>query len=102
MILRQWLKLRSFSKVLQHCASPACRYQSTAISPNPTIPPALLQKARTVAAEHAHLSKRLDDQYDTQSARKAGTLANVATALLRWESTNDVRLFRPLRLPLTN
>ncbi len=69
-----------------------CHYQSTSTAPTPNISPTLLGRARALAAEHAQLAKRLDAEYDTQLARKAGTLSAIAKALNGWESANNVRL----------
>jgi hypothetical protein len=58
-----------------------------------TIYPALLARARTVYAEHTAVSKQLLEDYDVGNAKKAGELAPIVSALKRWESANEVRLF---------
>ena len=53
--------------------------------------PALLGRARALAAEHAKLVKQLDREYDNRVAKKAGSILPVATALNDWESVSRVR-----------
>lgn len=65
------------------------RWQSTTLPSGPQISPALLSRARALSAEHAHLSQKLEGHYDSDAARKAGSLATVATALSNWEAAND-------------
>ena len=69
----------------------APRYQSTNPTPASTISPALLGRARALAAEHAKLVKQLDREYDNRVAKKAGSILPVATALNDWESVSRVR-----------
>ena len=90
MIRSQWHNLRGLTRTLQHTVQIAGRFQSTATSPNSVLSPALLERARNLAAEHGHLSKRLDSQYDSDSARKVGSLAAIVTALSQWDSANNV------------
>ena len=67
------------------------RSQSTAIASNTTISPALLDRARGLAVEHHELTKRLNNEYDTYLAKKAGSLSAVTSALRDWEIANNVR-----------
>ena len=46
-----------------------------------TLPPALLQRARSMAAEHATLAAALEDSFDAKAARRLGELSRVANAL---------------------
>ena len=62
------------------------RWQSTNAPP---ISPALLSRARALAAQHAQLSQKLESQYDSHAAKKAGSLATVANALSNWEAANS-------------
>ena len=63
-----------------------------AATPPPVIAPALLGRARSLAAEHDQLSKQLAVQYDTQIARKVGELSPAAKALNDWISASTVCL----------
>ncbi|KAK3327709.1 hypothetical protein B0T19DRAFT_475449 [Cercophora scortea] len=47
--------------------------------------PALLERARTIAAEHDQLSAELETNFDTKTAKRAGEIANVALALKELE-----------------
>lgn len=51
------------------------------------LPPALLARARKVAAEHDQLSAQLEANYDPKVARRAGEISRVATALKVFETT---------------
>ncbi|KAK1835436.1 putative peptide chain release factor 1, mitochondrial [Podospora conica] len=51
------------------------------------LPPALLARARKVAAEHDQLSAQLEASFDPKAARRAGELSRVATALREFEKT---------------
>ena len=77
----------------------AWRYQSATTAASPTISPALLGRARALAAEHAQLSKKLNSEYDTQLAKKLGALSAVAEALNGWEAANNVRPSLDKRIP---
>ena len=65
------------------------RWQSTTPSSTALIAPALLSRARALSAEHAQLSQKLESQYDSHAAKKAGSLASVAAALRDWETAYD-------------
>ncbi|KAK0627148.1 hypothetical protein B0T14DRAFT_511879 [Immersiella caudata] len=56
-----------------------------------TLPPALLQRARKVAAEHEKLSAELatSSSYDEKAARRIGEIAGVAAALRELEKTKE-------------
>lgn len=52
--------------------------------------PPLLERARTIAAEHASLSERLERSYDAKIAKRAGELSPVVSELESWEKANEV------------
>ena len=66
------------------------RLQSTSATSATTISPILLSRARALAAEHNQLAERLDKEYDNQTAKRAGSLAPVATAFSSWEAASSV------------
>ncbi|MCJ1273880.1 hypothetical protein MMC21_001673 [Puttea exsequens] len=71
------------------CLARQCRLQSCVTSTQaPTISPAVLARARALTAEHLQLSQRLLKEYDAQVAKRAGSLASVASALDGWETAN--------------
>lgn len=47
--------------------------------------PALLSRARSIAAEHQSLSKKLENEYSLSVAKKAGELSSVVNALGQWD-----------------
>ena len=88
---RQWALLQRFALANPYQSWRVLRYQSTVPSSASTISPALLGRAQALAAEHAELSKQLNSEYDTRTAKKAGSLSTVAMALKGWESASNVR-----------
>lgn len=66
------------------------RRQTTNASPDSVISPTVLKRARAVAAEHAQLSQKLVDSFDTRTAKKVGETAPIAAALKEWEKANEV------------
>ncbi|KAK8024492.1 hypothetical protein PG993_012558 [Apiospora rasikravindrae] len=64
------------------------RYASTdAAAPN--LPPALLQRARNLAAEHATLAATLEQSFDAKAAKRLGELSRVATALRSYDAARS-------------
>ncbi|GAB1314988.1 Peptide chain release factor 1, mitochondrial [Madurella fahalii] len=49
------------------------------------LPPALLERARRLTAEHEQLSAVLEKSYDAKTAKRAGETSRVAAALKRFE-----------------
>ncbi|KAK2044794.1 RF-1 domain-containing protein [Colletotrichum somersetense] len=49
------------------------------------LPPALLQRARSIATEHDALARSLESDYDAKTARRLGELSGVVAALREWE-----------------
>ncbi|KAH6656071.1 hypothetical protein BKA67DRAFT_562584 [Truncatella angustata] len=54
-----------------------------------TLPPALLQRARNIAAEHRDLQGVLAHDFDPKAAKRLGDLSRVATALSEWEAARS-------------
>lgn len=63
---------------------------AAAVSSVNSLPPALLERARSIFAEHSQLSKDLANEYDITVARKLGELSSTAKALEHWESAQKV------------
>ncbi|KAF2468593.1 release factor, partial [Lindgomyces ingoldianus] len=76
------------SRISRPLASRSVRWQSTA-SKLETVPPALLARARTVAAEHKKLTEKLVDGFDTRAAKKLGEYGPVVNALQEWDKANE-------------
>lgn len=55
------------------------------------IPPALLARAREIAAEHKQLSEKLTNGFDTRAAKRMGESGPIVNALGDWEKANEVR-----------
>ncbi|CAL5866626.1 uncharacterized protein PFLUO_LOCUS835 [Penicillium psychrofluorescens] len=56
---------------------------------DPGLSPALLTRARFLAAEHAQLSDRLGETFDAKAAKRAGELGPVASVLREWDTANE-------------
>ncbi|KAJ4417339.1 Peptide chain release factor 1, mitochondrial [Gnomoniopsis sp. IMI 355080] len=54
-----------------------------------TLPKALLERARKLAAEHDALSQKLAGDFDSKIAKRAGEIAGVASALREWDSAQS-------------
>lgn len=72
------------------------RRQTTNASPD-SVSPAVLKRARAIAAEHAQLSQKLVDSFDTRTAKKVGETTPIVTALKEWERANEVCLLNGRR-----
>lgn len=92
MVALKWTNVSRSRRPLYKALRTVYRYQSTSVTPSANISPALLERARALAAEHAQLAKQLNSEYDSQVARKAGSLSTVARTLNGWESANSVCL----------
>ncbi|KAK8073404.1 release factor [Apiospora phragmitis] len=55
----------------------------------PNLPPALLQRARNLAAEHASLATTLEQTFDAKAAKRLGELSRVATALRSYDEARS-------------
>jgi peptide chain release factor 1 len=64
-------------------------------TPDKLLSPALLTRARNLAAEHANLSNQLATSFDPKIARRVGELGPVAKALAEWSNANEVCFLPP-------
>lgn len=92
MLAARWISRRCCYRTSWQYELPIRRCQSGKASSAPSISPALLNRARALAAEHAQLTRDLNTEYDSQIAKKAGSLSAVTTALSGWEKANNVCL----------
>ncbi len=69
------------------CALPLGEHILTAplLSPDASVPPVLLERARRLAAEYARLQSSLQTAYDAKAAKRAGEIQSVAAALAEWD-----------------
>lgn len=58
----------------------------------PSLPPALLERARSVSDEHAQISKKLAASFDPVLAKRLGELSVATRALQNWETASNVGL----------
>ncbi|PGH31110.1 peptide chain release factor 1 [[Emmonsia] crescens] len=88
-----WICSRCLSRSLRLTQSKLwprhLRFNSTAPSPEITISPVLLNRARLIANEHASLTSKLAETFDPKTAKRAGELATTTTALKEWEKANE-------------
>ncbi|KAF2155126.1 release factor [Myriangium duriaei CBS 260.36] len=76
-----WL---STSTIYRHNSHPFSRAQST--SPETTLSPTLLTRARALAAEHTTLSASLAESFSTRLARRLGPLQRTSSALTQYDT----------------
>lgn len=78
--------------VKRFCPFSGTLAQSIQASNPESIPPALLARARSVAAEHEQLTEQLADGFDTKAAKKLGQYSAIVEALKTWDKANEVRV----------
>ncbi|KAI5858251.1 release factor [Durotheca rogersii] len=83
----QWACRRCIQALVQPRNRQFLRLASTDAQTN--LPLVLLQRARNIAAEHAKLTSSLTDDFDPETAKRAGELSPVANALKEWESAQS-------------
>lgn len=59
----------------------------------------MLNRARSIAAEHAKLTEQLAESFDTKTAKRIGELASVTNALKEWDNANEVCNLASVLLP---
>jgi peptide chain release factor 1 len=64
------------------------RWQST-FSASENISPALLSRARAIAAEHATLSKKLATDYDAAASKRLGELSSTTSAIKEYDKAHS-------------
>ncbi|KAK1977446.1 RF-1 domain-containing protein [Colletotrichum cereale] len=80
MLAAPWVCRRCLGGLLKPRGTQFIRHTTTA-----HLPPALLQRARSIAAEHDALARSLESDYDIKTARRLGELSSVVAALREWE-----------------
>ncbi|KAF2767395.1 release factor [Teratosphaeria nubilosa] len=80
--------LRHLSRSSPQWRRLGARWQSTVPS-NDRISPALLSRARAIAAEHSNLSKKLVDDYDAAAAKRLGELSRTASAIKEYDKAHS-------------
>ncbi|KAF6827172.1 peptide chain release factor 1 [Colletotrichum plurivorum] len=84
MLAAPWVCRRCMGGLLKPRAAQFIRRSSTEANAA-HLPAALLQRAKNLASEHDALSRGLEDNYDSKTARRVGELAGVVAALREWE-----------------
>ncbi|KAK8092900.1 hypothetical protein PG999_014487 [Apiospora kogelbergensis] len=83
-----WVCRRCATALAQPLRRQFLRYASTDAA-GTTLPPALLQRARNLAAEHAALATTLEQTFDGKAAKRLGELSRVATALRSYDAARS-------------
>ncbi|KAI1906090.1 Peptide chain release factor 1, mitochondrial [Ophidiomyces ophidiicola] len=68
------------------------RRSYSTVQPLTILTPALLNRARSLANEHATLSGRLTDNFQKDTAKRVGELAQTVQILKEWDRTNEIIL----------
>ncbi|KAF2092105.1 release factor [Saccharata proteae CBS 121410] len=82
-----WVCRRCLSKASRPLIRQSIRWQSTNTSES--ISPALLSRARSIAAEHDQLTKKLAENFDINTAKRIGEISRVADALKEWDRAEE-------------
>lgn len=80
--MRPWLCRSCFQALRRNTPPRIVRAQST-------IAPSLIQRARSLTAEHDALQQTLNSSFDAVAAKRAGELRRVADALKEWETATS-------------
>lgn len=80
--MRPWLCRSCFQALRRNTRPRLLRAQST-------IAPSLIQRARSLTAEHDALQQTLNSSFDAVAAKRAGELRRVADALKEWETATS-------------
>nr|POF01261.1 putative peptide chain release factor 1, mitochondrial [Quercus suber] len=84
---RPWICTRCLRRALRPAQvrrPPGSRFQSTT-----GITPALLERARTLANEHAALHKKIIDDYDAAAAKRIGQLSATTSAVQEYDKAQS-------------
>ncbi|KAI0134047.1 hypothetical protein BJ170DRAFT_608359 [Xylariales sp. AK1849] len=87
MLTSQWVCRRCARALAQPFKRQFLRQAST--DAQTSLPPALLQRARGISAEHAQLESTLSNSFDPKLAKRLGEVSRVATALKEWEAAQS-------------
>ncbi|KAK0720809.1 hypothetical protein B0H67DRAFT_203630 [Lasiosphaeris hirsuta] len=84
MLAAPWV-CRSCARSLRSVGSPRLLRRASTIA---ALPPALVERARKIAAEHDKLTTALETDFDQKTAVRAGEISRVATALREFEKAS--------------
>ncbi|KAI0098870.1 release factor [Nemania sp. FL0031] len=87
MIPAQWICRRCITALARPLNRSFIRFASTTATNS--LPPALLDRARSIAREHDQLAAVLESNFDTKTAKRVGELSRVAAALKEWDAAQS-------------
>lgn len=88
MIVSPWICgtcLRSLTRQATRRSHTQWRFQSTASRTTGSLSPALLSRARLLAAEHETLTQKLASDYNVQAAKRIGELTRTVSAIKEYD-----------------
>ncbi|KAL3469025.1 hypothetical protein BJX99DRAFT_92005 [Aspergillus californicus] len=88
MLSISWVCSRCLARPARSIRNPRLFYQRRGLRSESDISPALLERAQSLATEHASLSDRLATSFDPKVAKRAGEIGPVAEALKDWNNAN--------------
>ncbi|KAL4805245.1 hypothetical protein BDV18DRAFT_140490 [Aspergillus unguis] len=86
MFLNPWVCSRCLARSGRLLKSPRLFYQRRGLQTDRDMSPILLDKARSLATEHATLSDQLATNFDPKTAKRVGELGPIAKALADWNN----------------
>ncbi|GFF26306.1 peptide chain release factor 1 [Aspergillus udagawae] len=89
MIGFSWICSRCLARTARTTLSHRTVSQPRNLNTSSHLSPALLTRARSLAAEHTRLSTQLTDSFDAKIAKRVGELASIAQALQEWDRAHE-------------
>ncbi|KAH1374861.1 hypothetical protein KXW98_004339 [Aspergillus fumigatus] len=89
MIGFSWICSRCLARSAWTTLSYRAISQQRNLNTNSHLSPALLARARSLAAEHTRLSAQLTESFDAKTAKRVGELASIAQALQEWDRAHE-------------
>ncbi|KAF2689940.1 release factor [Lentithecium fluviatile CBS 122367] len=85
-----WICRVCLSRLVRQAIGRPTRFYANATKAAPnSVPRALVERARTIAAEHRQLTAQLSDGFNARAAKQAGATAPVVSALQTWDKASE-------------
>ncbi|RHZ53075.1 putative mitochondrial translation release factor (RF-1) [Aspergillus thermomutatus] len=89
MLSFSWICSRCLARSARATLSHKAISQPRNLNTSAHLSPALLNRARSLAAEHTRLSTHFTDSFDAKIAKRVGELASIAKALREWDRAHE-------------
>ncbi|KAF3353023.1 Phosphate-repressible phosphate permease [Verticillium dahliae VDG1] len=89
MLATPWICRSCIRALAKPRSSPLAFFRRASTDASASLPPALLQRARKLRAEHDQLEVSQSENFDPKTARRIGELSSVVSALSDWEAAQS-------------